>query len=437
MTTGGTLSHSDISALPVVTPAPAGRPQAGLLCRGCGSTLTHTFVDLGTSPLCQNIVRTADLAHPEKFYPLHTFICGECLLVQLPAHVPGEEIFNENYAYFASYSVSWLAHARRYVDQMIERFHFGSESQVVEVASNDGYLLQYFVFRGIPSLGIEPASRCAEVAIAKGIPTLQKFFGAETARELAAEGKQADLLLGNNVLAHVPDLNDFVAGMRILLSPGGVITMEFPHLVRLIEGNQFDTIYHEHYSYFSLHAVRQVFQRHKLTIFHVEELPTHGGSLRIFARHAGNDALPIDDTVTSLAQREADSGYAALPGYSGFSEKVAAVKRSLLKLLIDLADDGRKVVGYGAPGKANTLLNYCGIRTDLLAYTVDRNPHKQQTYTPGTRIPIYEPDRIAQTRPDYVVILPWNLKHEIMAQLKFIREWGGQFIIPIPEVEIV
>lgn len=404
-------------------------------CRFCGTPLQHTVVDLGMSPPCNNILRPEQLNDMEAFYPLHVWVCDTCFLVQLQEYVSPVEIFSD-YSYFSSYSDSWLQHAHRYVEMAVERFGLDSSSHVVEIASNDGYLLQYFVERGIPALGVEPAANVAQVAIDKGIPTLVRFFGRETAHDMTANSQHADLIAGNNVLAHVPDVNDLVAGMKILLKPGGCITMEFPHLLRLMAENQFDTIYHEHFSYFSLYTVEQIFAAHGLTIFDVDELPTHGGSLRIYARHTANDALPIAPRVAELRQREIDAGYNGLAAYRSFAEQVKQTKRNLLAFLIEARNAGKTVAGYGAPGKGNTLLNYCGIRTDLLDYTVDRSPHKQGRYLPGTHIPIHHPDKIAETQPDYVLILPWNIKDEIMQQMAHIREWGGQFVVPIPTVQV-
>jgi len=404
-------------------------------CRFCDATLQHTFVDLGMSPLCQTHIETAQLSHMEPFYPLHVYVCEHCFLVQLQEYVSPETIFSE-YAYFSSYAESWLQHAKTYVDMMTERFKINAQSRVVELASNDGYLLQYFVQKGIPVLGIEPAANVAQAAIQKGIPTLVKFFGEKTAHALAALRGQADLLLGNNVLAHVPDLNDFVAGMKILLKPEGIITMEFPHLMQLMAENQFDTIYHEHFSYFSLLTVEKVFAEHGLTLFDVEELPTHGGSLRIYVRHVENTAKSVSERVTELKAREEAAGFTRLEHYFAFAEKVKETKRQFLEFLTRAKREGKTIAGYGAPGKSATLLNYCGIRTDYLDYTVDRNPYKQGKFTPGTRIPIYHPDKIKETKPDYLLILPWNLKKEIMTQMTHIREWGGQFVTPIPEVKV-
>jgi ubiquinone/menaquinone biosynthesis C-methylase UbiE len=397
--------------------------------------LRHTLVDLGMSPLCESYLTAEQLNRMEPFYPLHVFVCDRCFLVQLEEYVSPESIFTE-YAYYSSYADSWLQHARQYTDRMIERFGIHTGSHVVEVASNDGYLLQYFVAKGIPVLGIEPAANVARSAEEKGVPTLVRFFGETLAHELRAGGKAADLLIGNNVLAQVPDLNDFVKGMSIVLKPEGIITMEFPHLVKLVEENQYDTIYHEHFSYFSLVAVEKIFARHGLTIFDVEELPTHGGSLRIYACNRDRGARAIGDRVISLKAREVDSGLTRMEYYRSFGEKVKESKRKLLEFLIQAKREGKAICGYGAPGKGNTLLNYCGIRTDFLDYTVDRNPYKHGKFTPGTHIPIYDPDRIQETKPDYLLILPWNVKDEIMAQMAHIRTWGGRFVVPIPEVKV-
>ena len=347
-----------------------------------------------------------------------------------------EDIFTE-YAYFSSYSDSWLQHCDDYTSQVIERFKLGAKHQVIELASNDGYLLQYFVKKGIPSLGIEPAKNVSKVAIEKGIPTITEFFGVKLARKMAQEGQKADLLLGNNVLAQVPDINDFVGGMKIALKPHGVITMEFPHLMRLIEGNQFDTIYHEHFSYFSFVAVEKIFAEHGITLFDVEELKTHGGSIRIYGRHAEDSGKPLTPRAAEMRDRELRAGYTQLKTYSAFAEQVKETKRKILEILIDLKRQGKKIVGYGAPGKGNTLLNYCGIRNDFLEYTVDRSPYKHGRFTPGTHIEIFPPERIREDRPDYLFIMPWNLKDEIIRQMSFIKEWGGKFIVPIPEARVV
>ena len=409
------------------------KPQR--ICRFCKAELRTTFVDLGMSPLCESYLKPEQLNEMEPFYPLHVFVCEKCFLVQLEEFVSPGHIFTE-YAYFSSYSDSWLDHCRRYTEEMRERFHLNEKSLVVEVASNDGYLLQYFVQAGVPVLGIEPAANVAKVAEEKKVPTLVKFFGEKLASELAAAGKQADLLAGNNVLAQVPDVCDFVAGMKALLKPQGVVTVEFPHLLKLMEENQFDTIYHEHFSYFSFITAQEIFAAHGLELFDVEELPTHGGSLRIFGRHKEDVSKPVTGRVRELVAREEAAGFKRLDTYRAFAENVKKTKRELLRCLIQAKDAGKKIVGYGAPGKGNTLLNYCGVGNDLLDYTVDRNPYKQGRFTPGMHIPIYAPERISQTKPDYLLILPWNLKKEIMQQMAFVREWGCKFIVPIPEATI-
>ena len=404
-------------------------------CRFCGTVLQHTFVDLGMSPLCETYLKAEQLDQMEPFYPLRVFVCDQCFLVQLQEYVSAESIFTE-YAYFSSYSESWLAHAKAYTEKMIERFGLGSKSQVVELASNDGYLLQYFVAAGIPALGIEPAANIAAIALKRNVPTLVRFFNRGMAAELAAEGKRADLLLANNVLAQVPDLNGFVAGMKTLLADQGVITLEFPHLLRLMQENQFDTIYHEHFSYFSLTAADVILSEHGLRIFGVEELSTHGGSLRVYACHSADRSKPTDGRVEELRAREESHGITRLECYSLFAEQVKETKRALLEFLINAKRSGKTIVGYGAPGKGNTLLNYCGIRTDFLDYTVDLNPYKQGKFLPGTHIPICEPQRIRETKPDYLFVLPWNLKDEIMQQNSYIRDWGGRFVVPIPRVRV-
>ena len=405
-------------------------------CIFCGSKLSHTFVDLGMSPLCESYVPPEKLNEMEPFYPLHVYVCESCFLVQLEEFVSPEHIFTE-YAYFSSYATSWVEHMRRYAEMISDRLKLGPDGLVVEVASNDGYLLQHFVKKGIPVLGIEPAVNVAKVAIDKGIPTVCKFFGVATAEELAASGKRADLLCGANVLAQVPELNDFVEGLRILLKPGGVITIEFPHLERLIAGNQFDTIYHEHFSYFSFLTAEKIFGAHGLTVYDVEELPTHGGSLRVYARHAADATKPVTARASALRQREIDAGFLRLETYGHFGEQVKATKRNLLTFLIGAKSAGKTVAGYGAPGKGNTLLNYCGIRTDFLEFTVDKNPYKQGKFLPGTHIPIHAPEMIAQQKPDYLLILPWNFKDEIVAQMAYIRDWGGRFVVPIPSVQVI
>jgi len=409
--------------------------EKGPECRFCKTPLHHTMVDLGMSPLCESFLVAEQMNRMEPFYPLRVYVCENCLLVQLEEYVSPEAIFNE-YAYFSSFSDSWLQHAKQYTESMIERFGIGKDCFVVELASNDGYLLQYFVKKGIPVLGIEPAANVAQSAVEKGVPTLVRFFGEKLASEMRGGGQSADLVIGNNVLAQVPDLNDFMKGMAILLKPQGVITMEFPHLMKLVEENQYDTIYHEHFSYFSLVAVEKIFAYHGLTIFDVDELPTHGGSLRIYACHQDGGARTVGNRVTALKTREADAGLTRMEYYLSFGEKVKETKRKLLEYLIQVKREGKTICGYGAPGKGNTLLNYCGIRTDFIDYTVDRNPYKHGRFTPGTHIPIYPVDKIRETRPDYLLILPWNLKDEIIKQMSFIRTWGGRFIVPIPEVKI-
>jgi 2-polyprenyl-3-methyl-5-hydroxy-6-metoxy-1,4-benzoquinol methylase len=404
-------------------------------CRFCANPLKHTFVDLGMSPPSNSYLAANQLQVAEKFYPLHAYVCEKCFLVQLEEFESPEDIFSD-YAYFSSYSASWLSHAKSYTDLMVDKFGFNSSSKVIEIASNDGYLLQYFKELNIPVLGIEPAANVAKVAEEKGIPSLVKFFGANTAKELVEAGTQADLLLGNNVLAHVPDLNDFVAGMKIVLKPNGVLTMEFPHLLQLMDKNQFDTIYHEHFSYFSFLTVEQVFASHGLTLFDVEKISTHGGSLRIYGKHRETNPT-ISACLSDLKEREIAAGMNTIDTYLSFTEKVQTTKCNLLSFLIDAKKEGKSVVGYGAPAKGNTLLNYCGVRTDFIEYTVDLSPHKQNTFLPGTHIPVYHPDKIKETKPDYVLILPWNLKQEIMSQMAFIREWGGRFVVPIPSVEVL
>jgi SAM-dependent methyltransferase len=404
-------------------------------CRFCGAALRHVHCDLGMSPLANSYVTREQLNAMEPFYPLRTLVCERCFLVQLEEFVAPEGIFSD-YLYFSSFSTSWLDHARRYVEMAVDRFELDGSSQVVEIASNDGYLLQYFVERGIPSKGIEPAANVAEVAVEKGIPTEVCFFGVETARTLAADG-QADLLLGNNVLAHVPDLNDFVAGMKIMLKPGGVLTMEFPHLMRLMEDNQFDTIYHEHFSYFSFTTVAQVFAAHGLALFDVEELPTHGGSLRIFGSHAGDPARPQTERALELLEREEAAGYRTLEPYLAFDERVRATKRDLLEFVIGLKREGKTIAGYGAPAKGNTLLNYCGVGTDFVDFTVEDSPYKQGLFLPGTHIPILAPEAIAERRPDVVLILPWNIADDLIAKLDYISDWDGQCAVPVPRAALV
>jgi SAM-dependent methyltransferase len=405
-------------------------------CRFCNTPLAHTLCDLGMSPLCESILAADQINQMEPFYPLKVWVCHQCLLVQLEQYVTAEHIFTE-YAYFSAFSTSWLQHARDYVAMITERLGLGAASQVIELASNDGYLLQYFVERGIPALGIEPAANVAEAARKRGVETLVKFFGRELGAELAQSGKRADLVLGNNVLAQVPDLNSFVAGIAHLLKPTGTATLEFPHLQRLIEGNQFDTIYHEHFGYFSLLAVETIFAAHGLTVFDVEELWTHGGSIRIYARPTADDSRPVGSRVLELRAREEALGFRDMATYAAFEDRVRETKRRILELLIDAKRAGKRIAGYGAPGKGNTLLNYCGIRTDFIEFTVDRNPYKHGRFLPGTHIPCYAPDKIDAEKPDYIFILPWNFKDEILKQLAHARAWGAKFIVPIPEPQIL
>jgi SAM-dependent methyltransferase len=411
--------------------------MTALTCRFCATPLEHSFVDLGASPLANSYVPPEAVLEMEPFYALHAYVCDRCWLVQLPAVERRESIFNADYAYFSSYSKSVLEHSKAYVAAMVDRFGFGADHQVVEIASNDGYLLQYFKERGVPVLGIEPSANVAEAAVAAGIPSRVRFFGVETARELTGEGIRADLLLGNNVLAHVPDLNDFVGGMRLALAPGGVITMEFPHLLQLMRQNYYDTIYHEHFSYLSLVSVEKIFAHHGLTLFDVEEIAPQGGSLRIYACHTGDAAHPVGPRVAALRAREVAEGLTDLAAYRDFAAQVHRSKRDLLRFLMEAREAGKTVVGYGAPAKGNTLLNFCGIKTDLMDYTVDVSPHKHGRLLPGTRIPIHPPERIMETRPDYVLILPWNIRDEIMTSMAAVRGWGGRFVVPLPEVEVL
>lgn len=404
-------------------------------CRFCGTAMDTVFADLGMSPLANSYLSADDINRMEPHYPLRALVCGECFLVQLEEFETPDAIFSD-YAYFSSYSSSWLDHSERYAAQMIDRFGLDSESHVVELASNDGYLLQYFKARQIPVLGIEPAANVAKVALQKGIPTLVEFFGSELATSLATESS-ADLLLGNNVLAHVPNLNDFVEGMRVLLKPDGVLTMEFPHLMRLVEDNQFDTIYHEHFSYFSFSSVSRVFDAHGLTLFDVDELPTHGGSLRIYGRHAADGSRPVSIAARELLAREKGAGFDSLGRYADFDESVRASKRDILDFLIGLKRQGKQIVGYGAPAKGNTLLNYCGIRTDFLDYTVDASPHKQGGFLPGTHIPVLAPEALRETKPDVILILPWNLRDEIVEQHAYVSEWGGRFAVRAPTMKLL
>jgi 2-polyprenyl-3-methyl-5-hydroxy-6-metoxy-1,4-benzoquinol methylase len=415
---------------PLASAAPAESP-----CRLCATPLTEIFADLGMSPLANAYLKRSQLHNMEPFYPLRAHVCAACKLVQVEEFEEPSKIFGD-YAYFSSYSTSWLEHARRYTDQMTARFDLGAGSQVLEVASNDGYLLQYFVEKNIPVLGIEPAANVAAAAIKKGVPTRSFFFGAATARDLVKEGYSADLLIANNVLAHVPDLHSFVAGIKIALKPAGVITVEFPHLLQLMRHTQFDTIYHEHFCYFSLLVIERLFARHALAVFDVEELATHGGSLRIFGKHSGDASKPVTASVHKLREQEAAARLDQLDSYRHFSGQVKQAKLDILQFFLDTRRAGKTIAGYGAPAKGNTLLNYCGIKTDLLPFTVDLNPHKQGSFLPGTHIPIEAPEAICKMRPDYVFILPWNLKQEIANQLSYIREWGGKFVVAIPSIEI-
>jgi SAM-dependent methyltransferase len=405
-------------------------------CRACRAPLELVFADLGSSPLANSYLGAEALAAAEPFYPLTVYVCERCWLCQLPAVARPEEIFSD-YAYFSSYSASWVEHARRYCEAMRERFGLGTAQQVVEIASNDGYLLRHFLARGVPVLGVEPAANVAAAARQLGIPTEVCFFGLEAARDLAARGFSADLLVGNNVLAHVPELDDFVGGLAHLLKPAGVLTLEFPHLVRLVADNQFDTIYHEHYSYFSLASVERVLAAHGLELFDVEEISTHGGSLRLFGQRAGDGGRPVGARVAELRRRERELGVETRRYYETFAAQVRETKRKLLAFLIDAKRAGKTIVAYGAAAKGNTLLNYCGVRNDFLDYVVDASPHKQGRYLPGSRLPIHAPDRILATRPDYVLILPWNIRDEITRQMSAVREWGGRFVVAIPETTVL
>ena len=405
-------------------------------CRHCGSSVTVSFCDLGMSPLANSYVSVEQIDRAESFYPLHAYVCGECFLVQLQEFESPEQIFSD-YAYFSSYSDSWVAHCRQYVEQMVARYGLGSEQLVIEVASNDGYLLKFFKEKGVPVLGIEPAANVARAAQDLGIETLVEFFNPTLAETLVRRGIQADLLLGNNVLAHVPDLNGFVRALKLALKPSGVITLEFPHLLELIRERQFDTIYHEHFSYLSLGTVGRVFSKFGLKVFDVDRLATHGGSIRVYATHAENAMQTISGHVNEMLSEEASAGLESLATYRAFSDEVKKTKRALLRFLIYAREQGKSVVGYGAPAKGNTLLNYCGVRTDLLDYTVDRSPHKQGRFLPGVRLPIYPPEKIRETKPDFVLILPWNIKEEVMSQMSFIRQWGGRFVVPIPRTMVM
>lgn len=405
-------------------------------CRFCNHEIKTELIDLVNSPASNSYLSQQQLSEPETYFPLKVFVCESCFLVQVDEYKSFDSIFDNNYAYFSSYSTSWLAHCKKYVHAMIERLNLNHQSQVVEIASNDGYLLQYFLPHQIPVLGIEPTKNTADVAILKGIPCITEFFGEKLATELAHKGKKADLLIGNNVLAHVPNINDFVKGLKILLNEKGTITMEFPHLIELIENNQFDTIYHEHFSYLSLYSVKQIFEQQGLKIYFVEKLSTHGGSIRIYATHTSNDieVLPI---VNELLELEIKKGVNKLEYYKGFQHNVLKIKLDLLDFLISMKKENKKVVAYGAAAKGNTLLNYCGIKNDLIDYVVDANPNKQQKYLPASHIPILSEEKIKETKPDYVLILPWNLKTEITEQLAYIKDWGAKLVVPIPHLEII
>jgi SAM-dependent methyltransferase len=409
--------------------------KSAAVCRFCGAGLSRTFVDLGMSPLCETYPAAEDLNRGEMYYPLHVYVCERCWLVQLQEYERPENIFTD-YPYFASFSDSWLRHCERYCDQITSRLNLTEKSFVAEVASNDGYLLQYFVRRGIPALGIEPAANVARAAVDKGVPTLVRFFGTAVAQELVRDGRAADLVIGNNVLAQVPDLNDFVAGLQTLLKPDGVLTLEFPHLLRLIELNEFDTIYHEHFSYFSLLSTQRILDGHGLRIFDVEELKSHGGSLRIFACRAESRIHAVTANVRKVLDDELAADLNRPAGYESFARQVQSVRLELLQFFLTAGREGKTVAGYGAPGKSATLLHYCGIGKDFLQFTVDRSVHKQGRYLPGTHIPIHHPDYLLQQKPDYIVILPWNLREEIMQQLQYVREWGAQFVVPIPRLAV-
>ena len=406
-------------------------------CRFCQHKLTHEFIDLVNSPPSNSFLTKEQLNEPEVFYPLKLHVCENCFLVQIDEYKKSDDIFNKEYAYFSSYSKTWLDHARKYVDMITDRLRLSAESHVMEIASNDGYLLQYFVQKYIPCLGIEPSANTAQAAREKGIDTLEEFFGANLAERLVQEERKADLIIGNNVLAHVPDVNDFVSGLKIVLKNSGVVTMEFPHVMRLIEENQFDTIYHEHFSYLSFHTVRRIFAEHGLVLFDVEELPTHGGSLRIYARHDEDDSKPVTPNVASLLEKEAAREMLKLDYYLGFQQKADKVKYALLSFLMEQKKAGKKVAAYGAAAKGNTLLNYCGIKKDLIKFVVDASPHKQGKFLPGSHIPVVKEDEIARLKPDYILILPWNIKNEIMEQLSYMRKWGGKFVVAVPDLNIV
>ena len=406
-------------------------------CRFCGTALTYEFIDLVNAPPSNAFLTEKQLNEPEIFYPLKLFVCHNCFLVQIDEYKDSKEIFNQNYAYFSSYSISWLEHAKRYVEMVIDRFGFDENSQIIEIASNDGYLLQYFQLKQIPVLGIEPATNVAMTAQEKGIETIEDFFGANLAKQLVSQAKMADLIIGNNVFAHVPDVNNFVAGLKITLKDNGVITLEFPHLMQLIEHNQFDTIYHEHFSYFSFSTAKLIFEKHGLELFDVEQISTHGGSLRIYGKHKDDASKNISPNVTALLHEEKAKGMQAIEYYNGFQNKADRVKYDLIDFLIKQQKNGKKVAAYGAAAKGNTLLNYCGIKEDLISFVVDASPHKQGKYLPGSHIPVVKEDEIIRSKPDYVLILPWNIKNEITEQLSYIREWDGRFVVAVPEIKVI
>jgi SAM-dependent methyltransferase len=406
-------------------------------CRFCGTALTHEFIDLVNVPPSNAFLTEKQLNEPEIFYPLKLFVCHNCFLVQIDEYKDSKEIFNQNYAYFSSYSTSWLDHAKRYAEMIIDRFGFDENSQVIEIASNDGYLLQYFQSKHIPVLGIEPAMNVAMSAQKKGIETIKDFFGENLANQLVSQAKMADLIIGNNVFAHVPDVNDFVAGLKIALKDNGVITLEFPHLMQLIEQNQFDTIYHEHFSYFSFSTAKLIFEKHGLELFDVEQISTHGGSLRIYGKHKDDASKNISPSVTALLNEEKAKGMHTTKYYNGFQKKTDRVKHDLIDFLIKQQKNGKKVAAYGAAAKGNTLLNYCGIKRDLIKFVVDASPHKQGMFLPGSHIPVVKEDEITRWKPDYVIILPWNIKNEITKQLSYIREWGGRFVVAVPEIKVI
>jgi len=406
-------------------------------CRFCKSELTDVFIDLINSPASNSFLSKEQLNEPEVFFPLKVYTCSKCFLVQIDEYKKSDAIFDDKYVYFSSFSTSWLAHAKKYTEMMVERFGFSNTSQVIEIASNDGYLLQYFKEKNIPVLGIEPTANTAEVAKSKGIESVTEFFGAELAKKLVSKGTRADLLLGNNVLAHVPDIVDFVTGMKTLLKENGVITMEFPHLMQLVDNNQFDTVYHEHFSYLSFYSVKQIFASVGLEMFDVEEIPTHGGSLRIFAKHNDDSSKQISPNVQALLDKEISKGINTLKYYEDFQQKAAKVKLDFTKFLIEQKLANKRVAGYGAAAKGNTLLNYCGIKSDLVEFVVDANPHKQNKWLPASHIPVVNEAFLKDSKPDYVVIFPWNLKDEIVKQLHYINEWGGKFVVPIPELEVI